>query len=355
MLTIALSLTVMLALTSCFVLNLPQFGRLPKGKRLERIKKSPQWHDGKFQNEELTVTMTGDKNFFQAMLSFAFDKNPDAEPKDSIPAVKTDLHNLDRNENLIVWFGHSSYLLQLAGKRILVDPVFYAAAPFSFASKAFKGSEIYHPADMPDIDFLVITHNHYDHLDYKTVKELKPKVKRVVCPLGVGEDFEYWGYDAGCITEMDWWEQKTFPNGIVFNCTPARHFSSRKMFDSAKTLWASFVIQKDSTNIFIGGDSGYSGHFKKIGEKFGHIDLAFMENGQYNKDWNQIHTMPDEMINEATELRARHIFSVHHGKFALSRHPWDEPYRNIEQLRKAGLDVTKGIIGEVVNYQINKN
>ena len=172
----------------------------------------------------------------------------------------------------------------------------------------------------------------------------------MVCPLGVGEDFEYWGYDAGIVTEMDWWDRKAFADGIVFNCTPARHFSGRKLFDNAKTLWASFVIEKDSTNVFIGGDSGYSGHFKKISEKFGHIDLAFMENGQYNQDWNQIHTMPEEMVKEATELHASLIFSVHYGKFALARHSWDEPYRNIEKIRQAGFTVVKGTIGEVVKY-----
>lgn len=350
MLTVTLSIVVLLILSSCIVLNLPQFGKLPKGDRLERIKKSPHWKDGKFWNEQETVTMTGDKNFFQAMWSFAFDKRENIEPDDSVPTVKTDLHKLDRNENLVVWFGHSSYLLQLSGKRILVDPVFYAAAPFSFASKSYKGSEIYHPEDMPEIDFLVITHNHYDHLDYKTVKELKHKVRHVICPLGVGEDFEYWGYDAKLITEMDWWDKETFPDGFVFNCTPARHYSGRKLFDKSKTLWASFVVQKNSTNIFLGGDSGYGNHFREIGRKFGHIDLAFMENGQYSKDWNQIHTMPDEMIKEAKELNAIHIFSVHYGKFALSHHPWDEPYHNIENMRKAGLNVTKGTIGEVVRY-----
>jgi L-ascorbate metabolism protein UlaG (beta-lactamase superfamily) len=350
MLTIILFVIFLLALTTCVVINLPQFGKLPSGARLERIKRSPQWKEGKFNNELETVTMTGDKNLFQAMWSFVFDKAPDVEPKDSVPVIKTDLHKLEKDENLIVWFGHSSYLFQLAGKRILVDPVFYAAAPFGFAGKAFKGSEAYHPEDMPDIDFLVITHNHYDHLDYKTVKELKQKVKHVVCPLGVGEDFEYWGYDAGIVTEMDWWDRKAFADGIVFNCTPARHFSGRKLFDNAKTLWASFVIEKDSTNVFIGGDSGYSGHFKKISEKFGHIDLAFMENGQYNQDWNQIHTMPEEMVKEATELHASLIFSVHYGKFALARHSWDEPYRNIEKIRQAGFTVVKGTIGEVVKY-----
>ena len=137
MLIVTLSIVVLLILSSCIVLNLPQFGKLPKGDRLERIKKSPHWKDGKFRNEQETVTMTGDKNFFQVMWSFAFDKRENVQPDDSVPTVKTDLHELDRNENLIVWFGHSSYLLQLSGKRILVDPVFYAAAPFSFASISY--------------------------------------------------------------------------------------------------------------------------------------------------------------------------------------------------------------------------
>ena len=126
MLTIILFVIFLLALTTCVVINLPQFGKLPSGARLERIKRSPQWKEGKFNNELETVTMTGDKNLFQAMWSFVFDKAPDVEPKDSVPGIKTDLHKLEKDENLIVWFGHSSYLFQLAGKRILVDPVFYS-------------------------------------------------------------------------------------------------------------------------------------------------------------------------------------------------------------------------------------
>lgn len=338
------------ALITVIVINQPQFGHNPRGARLERIKKSPQWNGSKFVNAHVTPQMTSDKGMLATMWDFLFGSHPGKMPEEAMPVEKHDLKKLDPNKKLVVWFGHSSYLLQFGGKRILVDPVFYAAVPFDFACKAFKGTDIFKPEDMPEIDYLVITHNHYDHLDYKTVTELMPKVKHVVCTLGIGENFEYWGYSVDKITELDWWEKQTFSDGLTFNSTPTRHFSGRSINDAGKMLWGSFVVQKDSTNVFLGGDSGYDDHFKQIGDKFGHIDLAFMENGQYNDNWRYIHTIPEYMVKECQELRAAKVFSVHHGKFSLANHPWNEPLKNIENMRKAGINVIDAKIGQIVEY-----
>jgi len=345
-----LGIIIVVVLITVAVINQPQFGRNPRGARLERIMKSPQWKDGQFRNVHNTPTMTGKRGMMANLWDFLFGSHPNRMPQQAIPIEKHDLKHLNPNKNLIVWFGHSSYLLQLGGKRILVDPVFYDAAPFSFASKPFKGTDIFKPADMPEIDYLVITHNHYDHLDYKTVKELMPKVKQVICTLGIGEDFEYWGYPAKKITELDWWEKASFADGLTFNSTPARHFSGRRINDRGKMLWGSFVVQHDSTNIFLGGDSGYDTHFKQIGNKFGHINLAFMENGQYNKDWKYIHTLPGQMVQECHDLGADKVFSVHNSKFSLAYHAWDEPLKNEEDMRKAGIHVIKAKIGQIVEY-----
>lgn len=157
MFLIVLSIVGVIGITGVGILNQPQFGKIPSGKRLERIEKSPNYKDGHFQNQEPTVTMTGDEGSFQALLHFLFKKYPNTVPDSGqIPAIRTNLKNLDRNKDLFVWFGHSSYLLQLSGKRILVDPVFYAGAPFEFINKPFPGTDIYKPEDMPDIDYLII-------------------------------------------------------------------------------------------------------------------------------------------------------------------------------------------------------
>lgn len=177
-------------------LNQPSFGRLPQGERLERISRSPNFRDGQFHNLESTATMTSKHSRWEAMWRFLVDKPEGIVPELPMDAVKADLKELRADSDLIVWFGHSSYLLQLSGRRFLVDPVFYKASPVSFVNRPFPGTDIYRPEDLPmRIDYLVITHDHWDHLDYETVIKLRRRVDKVICPLGVGEHFEYWGYD----------------------------------------------------------------------------------------------------------------------------------------------------------------
>ena len=193
--------------TSVFIfINQPSFGSLPQGARLERIKRSPHYRDGQFNNLHPTQMMTSDEGRFGAMLSFLFRKTENLRPENEVPVIKTDLHKLGRDENVLIWFGHSSYFIQVDGKRFLVDPVFCMASPVSFVNKPFKGTDVYKPEDMPDIDYMVISHDHWDHLDYRTVKSLKDRVGKVICGLGVGEHFEYWGYDKDRLVELDWYE-----------------------------------------------------------------------------------------------------------------------------------------------------
>ena len=227
-------------------------------------------------------------------------------------------------KDIVVWFGHSSYLLVIDGKTVLVDPVLYSGSPVSFINRPFKGTSIYKPGNLPYINYLVITHDHYDHLDYKAVKKLKHKTGKVIMPLGVGSHLEYWGYEPDKLVELDWME--SFHDEVSFTCTPAKHFSGRS-FKRNKTLWASFILQVGDKCIFIGGDGGYGNHFKKIGEEFD-IDLAFIENGQYSGRWAQIHTMPEELHKVMEDLDAKHYITVHHSKFALSQHDWWEPREN---------------------------
>ena len=218
-----------------------------------------------------------------------------------------------------------------------------------FTTKAFEGSDIYTPADIPEIDYLFITHDHWDHLDYKTIIQLKPKIKKVICSLGLGEDLEYWGYNPAIIIEKDWNEEIVLDSGFKAYTLPSRHFSGRG-FVRNKTLWTSFVLQTRSLKLLMGCDGGYGTHFKEIGKTFGGFDLAILENGQYNKNWKNIHMQPEEVLQAAKDLHAHRVLPVHSSKFALALHPWDEPLKRITALNtpKEFVLITP-IIGEQVN------
>ena len=323
---------VLLIGTGSIIFYHPAFGRLPRGERLERIKRSPNYRDEKFHNIHLTPTTTMKKGGVQVFWDFFFGKQPDLKPHKSLPTVKTDLLHLDRNEDLVIWFGHSSYLIQNGGKRFLIDPVLTNRFPASLMFQPFKGTDLYKPEDIPDIDFLIITHEHWDHLDYYTVKQLKDRIGTIICGLGVGEYFEYWGFSPEHIVEMDWYDSYRIDNDCQIYCLPARHFSNR-LLKNAQTLWASFMID-GKQQIYLSGDGGYDTHFAEIGKRFPQIDLAIMENGQYNEDWRYIHLMPDDLPLAIKDLHPKQVLTVHHSKYALSKHPWYEPLENIHKASK---------------------
>lgn len=349
---IFISVIAVLITASLVVFSQSRFGKIPKGERLERIKLSPNYKDGEFQNQSVTPTFTGEESKLKMMSDFFFKKKIRVTPVDSIPSVKTNLRNLDPSENMLVWFGHSSYFMQIDGKRILVDPVFSGhASPFRWMVKAFPGSNQYTVADMPDIDYLFITHDHWDHLDYKTVTALRPSVKNVICGLGVGAHLENWGFDPASIVEMDWYDDYSLGSGWLVHATPARHFSGRGLRRN-KSIWVSFALKTPSTNIFIGGDGGYDVHFAEVGRRFGPFDLAILEQGQYNEYWKHIHLMPSEVFKAAGDLKARMLMPVHNSKFALSVHEWDEPLKKIVETGKnCNIQLVTPVIGEVVNIQ----
>ena len=344
-----LAVIALLAVSVIVFINQASFGRTPRGERLERVMKSPNYRNGEFKNQHETLLMTSDRGRFSGIWEFIFRKIDGLRPEQAVKAIKTDLRKIGRNEEILVWFGHSSYLIQTGGKRILVDPVFCMASPVSFVNKPFKGTELYTPDDMPDIDYLVISHDHWDHLDYRTVTALKDRVQKVVCPLGVGEHFEYWGFSPERIVELDWEEQALLDDGFRIHCLPARHFSGRGLARN-RSLWASFLVTGSRRKVFIGGDGGYDTHFAEIGMRFPDIDWAILENGQYNEGWKYIHLMPGYMAAVARELKAAKILTVHHSKYALAAHPWDEPLKNARRMRdRDSLPVVIPQIGEVVN------
>lgn len=346
MIILLIALAVITATISIYM-RLPKFGKLPTGKRLERIRQSPNFKEGIFKNIHETPQMTNDKGFGQMMKEYFSATNK--KPQLPLPSIKTDLHNLPKDKDVLIWFGHSSYFIQIDGKRILVDPVFSGnASPFSFSVNAFEGTDKYGVDDIPELDFLVITHDHWDHLDYKTVVKLKSKVDKVITGLGVGSHLEHWGFDPQSIIEMDWYEKMEFADGFVFHSTPARHFTGRG-FIHKKTLWVSFILQTPSIKIFIGGDGGYDTHFAEIGKTFGEIDLAVFENGQYNESWKYIHMMPGQVLQAAKDLNAKKIMPVHSMKFALANHAWDTPLKTISKLNETlNYPLVTPKIGEMV-------
>jgi L-ascorbate metabolism protein UlaG (beta-lactamase superfamily) len=329
----------------------PKFGKKPSGERLLMMQKSPQYKNGKFENLNFTPEITEGYTYFEVIYEFLFKKSERKRPIDLIPSIKNNLLQIAIDEEFMVWFGHSSYFIQIAGKRILVDPVFSGnASPIAGTTKSFKGTDIYTVEDLPEIDYLLITHDHYDHVDYKTILELKTKTKNVICALGVGSHFEHWGFDSSIIIEKDWYQKIELDSQITLFTTPARHFSGRGL-KRCNTLWSSYVLETSSFKMYLGGDSGYDTHFSEIGKQFGPFDIAIIDNGQYDPKWKYIHNLPEDVIQAAKDLNAKRLFPVHSSKFMLANHPWDEPLKRVTELtnnEKNPIPLITPMIGELV-------
>lgn len=346
------SLIIVIALIAAVYLFMQQtkFGNVPNGERLELIKLSPQYKNGAFDNQSPTPSLTEGASYTSVMKEFFFTKHDRKKPSQPLPSVKTNLLQLKKEENIWVWMGHSSYFMQIDGKTILVDPVLSgSASPLSFTTKSFPGSDIYTTDDIPPIDFLFLSHDHWDHLDYNTLRKLKSKTKIIITGLGTGEHLERWGFKKSMIIEKDWNEKVNLGDGFEVTITPARHFSGRG-FKRNSALWASFVLQTPAHKIYLGGDSGYDKHFKKIGADYGPFDLAILECGQYDKSWKYIHMMPEEVVQAAQELHAKKLLAVHWGKFSLSNHAWDDPAKRVyKSAKEKQVRLLTPMIGEQVN------
>ena len=352
-----LTIILLLVIALFCYLQHPRFGKKPSGERLALIQKSPQYKNGKFENANFTPDLAEGYGYFDIFYQFFFKKVDRKIPTDLIPSVKTNLKELSIDEDVLIWFGHSSYFIQLEKKRFLIDPVFSGnASPIYGTTKSFKGSDVYTVDDFPEIDYLLITHDHYDHLDYKTIMQLKPKIKKVITALGVGSHFEFWGFPIANIIEKDWHEKIELDQNLTLYTTPSRHFSGRS-FTRCNTLWTSFVLETKNFKMYLGGDSGYDTHFAEIGEKYGPFDIALIDNGQYNAAWKYIHNLPEDVINAMKDLKAKRVFPVHSSKFALSLHPWDEPLIRVTELNANSenpIPLITPMIGEKVELKNDK-
>jgi L-ascorbate metabolism protein UlaG (beta-lactamase superfamily) len=352
---IAVALILISILAVLVFVRTQRFGALSTGARLHKIQASPNYREGKFQNLSHTPDLKEGVSYFTVMKDFFFGKSPDAVPPQTLPSQKTDLLHLDPAKDILVWFGHASYFLQVDGKKILVDPVLSGhASPVKFTTRSFKGADVYSADDLPSIDYLFLSHDHWDHLDYDTIRKLKPKIKKIVTGLGVGAHLQRWGFSANDIFEKDWNEKQVLEEGFTVFTTPGRHFSGRG-FKRNGSLWLSFVLVTPTMKLFLGGDSGYDTHFAAIGKEHGPFDLAVLECGQYNEYWKYIHMMPEEVVQAGADLGAKKIIPIHWAKFSLSLHSWDEPVKRVTaEGSKKNLPVLTPMIGEEVPLKEDK-
>jgi L-ascorbate metabolism protein UlaG (beta-lactamase superfamily)/uncharacterized protein YxeA len=329
----------------------PTFGAKSKYINKERLEASPNFKAGKFQNLEPTIMMTSEGSKGKAIKKFITgveNDRPD-EPLETVAFIKEEL---SKKESGITysWFGHSTVLINISGKIIITDPVFTkAASPVSFINKSFDYENEYSVDILPEIDIVLISHDHYDHLDYKTIMEIEAKTKKFYVPLGVDAHLLRWGISAEKIEIADWGDSIKFDESLRITSTPARHFSGRGPKDRDKTLWCSWVIESENQKVFFGGDSGYGKHFKEIGDNYGPFDLTLIECGQYNENWSQIHAMPEQTVQAHIDLKGKNLLPTHWSKFRLSIHSWTEP---IERANAASLefnvDIQNPKIGEVI-------
>ncbi|WP_051774941.1 MBL fold metallo-hydrolase [Formosa agariphila] len=319
-----------------FLYSSPEFGSRPSVVQEQSFAQTNHYENGKFVNLGHVDMSMGVNKFFKMLVGY-FNPPNETVPNHPIEVAyikATDLKSYSGRARMF-WFGHSTFLLQIQSKNILIDPMFGdVPAPHPLlGTKRFSDHLPINIEDLPFIDAVIISHDHYDHLDYGSITKLKDNVNQFYVPLGVGAHLESWGIDKSRIHELDWWEDLKVSD-LTFVCTPAQHFSGRGLTDKGKTLWSSWIIKSESENIFFSGDSGYGPHFKTIGDTYGPFDFAMIECGQYNELWHEIHMYPEETAQAAVDVKAKRMMPIHWGAFKLAMHTWTEPVERLEQAAK---------------------
>ncbi|QHT58848.1 hypothetical protein GXP70_01860 [Paenibacillus lycopersici] len=293
-----------------------------------------------------------------SMLRDALRKDARRRPPGPIPVVPLSPSAETPEDGVrATWFGHSAFLLELEGKRLLFDPMLSASpSPVPFVgSKRYSGQRLpLAPEQFPMLDAIVLSHDHYDHLDKASIRKLRDKARRFIVPLGVGQRLVRWGVDPGKITEHGWGDE-TQVAGLTLACGPARHFSGRGLFDRNGTLWCSWAILGERRRVFFSGDSGYAPHFKEIGDKYGPFDLTLMECGQYDERWAAIHMMPEETVQAHLDVRGGLLVPIHWAAFTLGFHAWDDPVeRAVKAAEARGVRIATPRIGETVDAMADR-
>ncbi|EPJ48453.1 MAG: outer membrane protein RomA [Osedax symbiont Rs2] len=320
------------------------------------IAESKQFNGKMFEN----IGQVESKPDYWAMIKmYMFDKQKPAVPPEPIEVeaiTKTQLLELQKNQGQGLSFfrlGHSTLLILLDGEFWLTDPVFSErASPFQFVGpKRFHQPPI-SIDELPDIKGVILSHNHYDHLDKAAIEQLKHKVEHFYTPLGVGEELINWGVARQKITQLDWWQSITV-NQTTLTATPSQHFSGRAFSDRNQSLWSSWAVKAEHGSFFFSGDTGYFDQFAKIGEKLGPFDFSFMETGAYNQLWSEIHMHPQQSAQAHLDVRAKYMVPIHNGTFDLSTHTWTDPFERIsEWAGKLNIALITPKMGQLVQQQV---
>ncbi|MBT2685078.1 MBL fold metallo-hydrolase [Bacillus sp. ISL-37] len=331
----------------------PAFGGKHSEKRRSLYAKSPQYRNGKFVNHVHTSWDTSLSSMVSMIKDF-LKGNSERRPGAPLPMATFEQPLQKGSATKVTWFGHSAFLLEIEGKTILFDPMFgKAPTPFPIRNQRYSRELPFKIEELPVVDAVVLSHDHYDHLDYGSIMKLKGKVKIYIVPLGVGAHLERWGISPEMIQEHDWWDELSF-EGLQLACTPARHFSGRGLTDRNATLWCSWVIIGRETKVFFSGDGGYGPHFKEIGEKYGPFDLTLMECGQYDARWAAIHMLPEETVQAHQDVMGKLLIPVHWGAFTLSLHAWHDPVeRAVRAAEESGVDIVTPRIGETFTVSLD--
>lgn len=330
-----------------FMKTSPQFGGKASAQRLKELEASPNFKEGVFENQIETI-MDMNMSKLPGLLKEQFFGKEIRSPEKPNP-VKWQEGNQQEVDSLVylTWYGHSAFLLEMDGKRILIDPMLGgASAPVSFLTRRFTYQEPIDLDALTDIDAVIISHDHYDHLDYPTIDKIKDRVGHFYTALVVGEHLKRWGVAPENITELDWWDTVQLGD-IELVAAPARHFSGRGFSDRNKTQWASWILKGKHRNIYFSGDGGYGPHFTEIGEKYGPFDFAMVECGQYNERWSAIHMFPEESVQASIDVRSKVMMPIHWGAFNLALHDWRDPIERARaEAAKKGVTVVNPYIGE---------
>ena len=350
---LAIVAAVLALATWLFIRFHPVFGGEPDARSLARIQASPQLDGQVFRNAEPTPLMSpgntqpvGVIEWLRNVLTPPAGKVP-SEP---LPNRPLNLHEQPLKDGQFVWLGHSTVLFRLAGQVMVTDPLLNRASPIPLAGAPFPVRHPVTAADFPAMDVVLLSHDHYDHLDWRAIRDLDPRVGHYVVPLGVRAHLLRWGVADDKITELDWHES-TRQGDVDITLAPARHFSGRRFDNRNSTLWGSWVLKMPGFSLFFNGDSGYGRHFAEIGRRYGPFDVALMENGAYNERWAFIHMQPEQSVQAVQDVRARQVVPIHWGKLDLAFHPWKEPIRRfMAEADRKGVDVVTPEIGQVFDF-----